>query len=81
MFNGGLLQNAVEVFAVGVGDEDLSAILGCKEVDDVLDALGVKFVEKVIEEENGSGGTCACVAQKVELCQFETDEIGFALSL
>ena len=49
MFNGGLLQNAVEMFAVGVGDENLSEILGCKEVDDVLDALGVQFVEKVVE--------------------------------
>lgn len=45
------LQNFVQVFAVGVGDEDLSESIAGHQVHYLLHTLGIEFVEDVVQQE------------------------------
>lgn len=45
-----LLQYAVKVFAVGVGDENLPEVVAADIVHDACYTSGIKFVENVIEQ-------------------------------
>ena len=73
---GGLvrLENGSQVLTVRIGDKYLSESLGAYELYDSLDALGVEFVEDIVEEENR-------LAQIQRLCEFHGKEEGFLLSL
>ena len=44
-------QNAIEVIAVGVGDEDLPEVLAAHVVDNARHPAGVEFVEDVVEQQ------------------------------
>ena len=76
----GSFQYLVEVLAVGVGDEDLSEGIAGDDVDDLLNALGIEFVEDVVEKEEGSGAA-ACAFEEIKLCEFEGNHIGLVLPL
>lgn len=76
----GAFQDFVEMLAVGVGDEDLSEGIAGDEVDNLFDTLGIEFVEDVVEEEQGSG-FASCAFEKVELGEFQGDDVGLVLPL
>ena len=44
-------EDAVEVVAVGVGDEDLPKVIAAHIVDDATHAAGVELVENVVEQQ------------------------------
>lgn len=44
-------QNAIEVIAVGVGDEDLPEVLAAHVVDNARHPAGIEFVEDVVEQQ------------------------------
>ena len=68
------------MLSIGVGNEDLSKCIACHEADDLFHALGIKFVEDVIEQEQGSG-FAACAFKEVKLGKFEGNHVGFVLPL
>lgn len=43
-------QYLVKMFAIGVGDEDLSKGITGNEIDELLNALCVELVENVVEQ-------------------------------
>lgn len=66
-----ILQDVGEVLAVGVGDEDLSEIGTVDQVDDTLNALTIKLVEDVVEEQDGALVEYAGIAEEERLAEFE----------
>ena len=75
----GLPDDLVEVFAVGVGDENLAEDVACHQLHDALYAGGVELVEEVVEQKYGGCG--AMLGKELILCQFERYKVSFALSL
>ena len=55
-----LLQDAVEVFAVGVSDENLPEVVATDIVYDACYASGIEFVEDVIKQEYWCLASSAC---------------------
>ena len=78
MVGGG--EYAVEVVAVGVGDENLSKVVAAHIVDNAAHAAGVEFVENVVEQQEGRA-PLTVVFEIEELRQFHGDEEGLDLSL
>ncbi len=60
-----ILQQLLRPLGSGVGDEDLAEVFFCHHLDQSLDAAIVKFVEDVVEEQEGFAGFCGY--QGVEL--------------
>ena len=50
-----VLQNMVEMVAVGVRDEDLTIVGTGHELDDLLHPAGGEFVKDVVEKEQWRG--------------------------
>ena len=73
-------EDAVEVVAVGVGDEDLPKVVAAHIVDDATHAAGIEFVENVVEQQEGRA-PLTVVFEIEKLRQFHGDEEGFDLSL
>jgi hypothetical protein len=60
-----LLQYSFDMLAPGVGNENLSELLAGNQPDDMAYALGVEFVENIIEQEDGHD--VATMADKIEI--------------
>ena len=73
-------EYAVEVIAVGVGDENLAEVVSTHIVDDAAHAAGIEFVENVVEQQEGRA-PLTVVFEIEKLRQFHGDEEGFDLSL
>ena len=76
-----ILQDVGEVLAVGVGDEDLSEVGTVDQVDDTLNALTIKFVEDVVEEQDGALVEYAGIAEEECLTEFERQQESLLLPL
>lgn len=76
-----ILQDMGEVLAVGVGDEDLSEIGTVDQVDDTLNTLTIKFVEDVVEEQDGALVEYAGIAEEERLTEFERQQESLLLPL
>ena len=76
-----ILQDVGEVLAVGVGDEDLSEIGTVDQVDDTLNALTIKFVEDVVEEQDGALVEYAGIAEEECLTELEGQQESLLLPL
>ena len=70
---------AVEVFAVGVGNEYLTKYIARYELHDALDTLRVELVKQVVKQQYRC--RVAIVGQEVVLCQLQGYQVGLALSL
>ena len=73
-------EDAVEVVAVGVGDEDLSKVVAAHIVDNATHAAGIELVENIVEQQEGRA-PLTVVFEIEELRQFHGDEEGLDLSL
>ena len=73
-------EYAVEVVAVGVGDENLAEVVTTHIVDNATHAAGIEFVENVVEQQEGRA-PLTVVFEIEKLRQFHGDEEGFDLSL
>ena len=76
-----ILQDVGEVLAVGVGDEDLSEIGTVDQVDDTLNALTIKLVEDVVEEQDGALVEYAGIAEEERLTELEGQQESLLLPL
>ena len=76
-----ILQDVGEVLAVGVGDEDLSEIGTIDQVDDTLNALTIKLVEDVVEEQDGALVEHTSIAEEECLAEFERQQESLLLPL
>ena len=76
-----ILQDVGEVLAVGVGDEDLSEIGTIDQVDDTLNAMTIKLVEDVVEEQDGALVEYAGIAEEERLAEFERQQESLLLPL
>ena len=76
-----ILQDVGEVLAVGVGDEDLSEIGTVDQVDDTLNALTIKLVEDVVEEQDGALVEHTSIAEEERLTELEGQQESLLLPL
>ena len=51
-------ENGSQMLAIGVGNENLAEAIGLHEMHDTFDALGVKFIEDIVEKKNGIFSFC-----------------------
>ena len=66
--------------AISVGDEYLAEALACHKFHDLLHAFRIQLVEDVVQEQKGRGAA-PCLAEEIELSQFQGNEKGLALAL
>ena len=75
----GLQQDAVQMFAVGVGDEYLPEGIAGHEFHNLCHPVRVQFVEYVVQQQDGREAVHSF--QEVELRQLERCEVGLVLPL
>ena len=74
-----LLKDAVDALGACVGDENLTEIVLRHNVDYLLHAALVEFVENIVEEQDGFAPAKA--VDVLKLREFHGHEVGFLLPL
>ena len=67
------------MITVGVGNKDLSETLSPHKLHNLFNAVGIKFVEDIVEKQQRSA--VRSMAKEIELCQFQGQSISLVLPL